>query len=151
MKTTAWRAVPPIVVGLALFTTSLASATGTVKIQQSDGSISTYSDVGLKITKTALYMTSSDKVSTVVVSGATCTKNDDMYRCTGGGMTLDEDGKPHTVPFKSATFYFNLTDQDQTLSMSTMKLGAHSVMFVAQTAKGTFITGNGKIDEETFQ
>jgi hypothetical protein len=66
----------------------------------------------------------------------------------GGGFTLFQGGERHLVRFRTATFYFNPTDQDQTLPLSTMKVAAHSVVFALQTAKGTYVTGNGKLDQE---
>lgn len=96
-------------------------------------------------------MISADKVSTVVVSGADCAREGDIVRCTGGGFSLVQDRKSHNIPFKTATFYFNLTDQDQTLPLSTTKIAAHSVLFAVQTAKGTYITGKGRLDEEPMQ
>jgi hypothetical protein len=37
------------------------------------------------------------------------------------------------------------------LPLSTTKIAAHSVIFAVQTAKGTYITGNGKLDQESAQ
>jgi hypothetical protein len=145
------RNTGPLLVALLLALVAPALATGTLKIQQSDNSVQTYTGVSMKIVNHTLMLTSSDKVSTVVISGGDCAKNADLVRCTGGGLTLQQDGKTHVVPFKSATFYFNLTDQDQALPLSTMKVGPHSVVFSAQTAKGTYITGNGTLDGESGQ
>jgi hypothetical protein len=97
-----------------------------------------------------LTLTSADGVSTVVISGVDCGEINtaELVRCTGGKMSLQQNGTTNNIPFKRATFYFNLTDQDRTLPLSTMKLGPHSVMFAAQTDKGTFITGDGRLDKE---
>jgi hypothetical protein len=128
-----------------------ALATGTVRVQQSDGSVQRYTNVELRIVNKTLTLTSADKVSTVVISGASCVHSGDLVRCTGGGLSLRQTGKTHTIPFKTATFYFNPTDQDQSLPLSTVKVGAHSVIFATQTAKGTYINGNGKLDQEPAQ
>jgi hypothetical protein len=113
--------------------------------------VQTYTGVTLKIGIKTLTLTSADKVSTVVISGANCAREGAIVRCMGGGFSLLQDGKRHHVPFKTATFYFNLTDQDQLLPLSTTKIAAHSVIFAVQTAKGTYITGNGKLDQESAQ
>jgi hypothetical protein len=140
-----------IVIALVVALSGPASATGTVRIQQRDGSVQTYTGVTLKAASKSLTLISADKVTTVVISGADCALDGAIVRCMGGGFSLLQDGKKHNVPFKTATFYFNLTDQDQLLPLSTTKVPAHSVIFAVQTAKGTYITGNGKLDQEPSQ
>ena len=140
-----------IVIALVVALSAPASATGTVRIQQRDGSVQTYTGVTLKAANKSLTLVSADKVTTVVISGADCAHDGAIVRCMGGGFSLLQDGKRHNVPFKTATFYFNLTDQDQSLPLSTTKVPAHSVIFAVQTAKGTYITGNGKLDQEPAQ
>lgn len=128
-----------------------ALATGNVRIQQKDGSVKTYSGVIMKVANRTLTLTSADKVSTVAISGGNCAPDGALVRCTGGGFSLVQDGQKHIVPFRSATFYFNRTDGDQALPLSTAKIGARSVIFAVQTAKGTYITGNGKLDGGPLQ
>lgn len=141
------KSVGPIAIALVLLLTLPALATGTVRIQQSDNSVQTYTGVQLRIVGKTLMLTSADKVSTVVISGASCANTGELIRCQGGNISLRQSGT-HPVPFRSATFYFNLTNQDQPLPLSTLKVGPHSVVFAAQTAKGTYITGNGTLDQE---
>src|SRR5215472_16519572 len=142
------RFIAPTLLVLALASTAPAWATGTVRIQQSNDSVQTYTGVVLKIVNKTLTLTSADGVSTVVISGVDCgdINTEQLVRCTGGKMSLQQDGSMNQIPFKRATFYFNLTDQDQMLPLSTMKVAPHSVVFAAQTAKGTFITGDGRLD-----
>jgi hypothetical protein len=140
-----------LITALVLALSAPASATGTVRIQQNDGSVKTYTGVIMKVANKTLTLTSADRVSTVAVSGADCAPDSSLIRCTGGGFTLLQDGQKHVVPFKTATFYFNATDQEQQLPLSTTKIGAHSVIFSVQTAKGTYITGNGKLDKGPTQ
>ena len=82
----------------------------------------TYTGVTLKAANKSLTLVSADKVSTVVISGADCAHDGAIVRCMGGRFSLLQDGERHTVPFKTATFYFNLTDQDQPLPLSTTKI-----------------------------
>ncbi len=135
--------------GLALSAGALA--TGNVRIQQKDGSVQAYSGVTFKVANRTLTLTSADKVSTVAISGANCAKGAPVVRCTGGGFSLLQDGRRHVIPFKTASFYFNPTTQAQTLPLSTMKIGANSVIFTLQTAKGTYVTGSGKLDQEPIK
>lgn len=136
---------------LVLALSAPALATGTVRIQQRDGSVKTYAGVTMKVAHKTLTLTSADKVSTVAISGAACAPDGTLVRCKGGGFSFLQDAKKHIVPFKSATFYFNPTDQDQLLPLSTTKIGPRSVIFAVQTAKGTYVTGNGKLDQESRQ
>lgn len=140
-----------IVVAFILALSAPALATGNVRIQQRDGSVQTYTGVTLKVANKTLTLISADKVSTVVISGANCAHDDAIVRCAGGRFSFLRDGERHTVAFKTATFYFNLTDQGQVLPLSTTKIAPHSVIFAVQTAKGTYITGNGKLDQESAQ
>ena len=138
----------PALLALIVSLTAPASATGTVRIQQNDDSVKIYTNVAMRIVKKTLTLTSADKVSTVVIKGASCARAGDLARCTGGAMSLRQDGANREIPFESATFYFNLTDNDLTLPLSTMKVAPHSVVFAARTDKGTYITGSGRLDKE---
>jgi hypothetical protein len=140
-----------LAIGFVLSLSAPASATGTVRIQHRNGSVQTYTGVTLKVANKALTLISADKVSTVVISGGDCAPDGAIVRCMGGGFALLQDGKRHTIAFKTATFYFNPTDQDQQLPLSTTKVAAHGVLFAVQTAKGMYVTGNGKLDQESAQ
>ena len=135
--------VAALVFGLSL----PAGATGNVRIQQGDGSVQTYTGVTMRIGDRKLTLVSKDGVSTIIIGGANCNDNSKLVRCTGGDVTLRQDGKSYTIPFKSATFYFNLTDEYQALPLSTQKVPPHSVIFATLTAKGTHVNGDGKLDE----
>jgi hypothetical protein len=142
-----------MVAALLLLLPASALATGTVRIQQSDNSVQTYTNVEMKINqkKETLTLTSADGISTTVISGAQCAPSGGLVRCEGGGFSLHQDGKVYVIPFKAAKFYFNLSDQDQSSPLLTMKVAPHSVVFALLTAKGTHITGNGKLDYEAPQ
>jgi hypothetical protein len=137
----------PVFAALVLSLTAPAAAIGTLRIQQSDDSVQTYTGVHMRIVNNTLTITSADKVSTVVITGADCDHGPNLIRCNGGTISLREDGT-HAIPFRSATFYFNMTDQDQQMPLSTLKVGPHSVIFAAHTQKGTFLTGSGTLDQE---
>jgi hypothetical protein len=139
------------IAALALATTAPAWATGTLKIQQNNNSISTYTDVGIKIVGKTLMLTSADKWSTVIISGGSCVDDNGLKRCNAKQLSMDEDGTMHVIPFVNATFYFNLTDADVMLPLSTIKIAPNSVIFSAKTIKGTYITGSGSIDGKTPQ
>jgi hypothetical protein len=137
------------IAALALATTAPAWATGTLKIQQNNNSITTYTDVGIKIVGKTLMLTSADKWSTVIISGGSCVDDNGLKRCNAKQLSMDEDGTMHVIPFVNATFYFNLTDADVMLPLSTIKITPNSVIFSAKTIKGTYVTGSGSIDGKT--
>ena len=127
-----------------------ASATGWVRIQQYDNSTKKYEHVILQLSRTGLTFISADKVSTARIHGGQCEDEGQLKHCTARSLTLVQDGVTHEIPVDHATFYFNLTGQDQNLPYSSIKLAPHSVMFSMKTAKGTYVTGSGRIDKENL-
>ncbi len=81
-----------IVAGFVLALSAPALATGNVRIQQSDGSVQTYTGVTMKVANKKLTFISADKVSTVVISGASCGHRGDLIVCNGGGFTFTHEG-----------------------------------------------------------
>jgi hypothetical protein len=139
------------IAALAVAMTAPAWATGSLKIQQSNNTIQSYTDVGIRIVGKTLMLTSEDKVSVVIISGGSCTDDNGLKRCNAKQLSMEENGTMHVIPFVSATFYFNLTDGDLMLPLSTMKIAPNSVIFSAKTDKGTYITGSGMLDGKTPQ
>lgn len=127
-----------------------ASATGWVRIQQHDNMTQKYENVMLELSKTGLTFVSADKASTARIYGGQCEDEGQLKHCTAKSMTLVQDGATREIAIDHATFYFNLTDQDQNLPLSTLKLAPHSVVFSMKTAKGTYVTGSGKLDKESM-
>jgi hypothetical protein len=127
-----------------------ASATGWIRIQQHDNTTQKYDHVMLALSKHGLTFISADKVTTAVIHGGECSDEGQVKHCTAKSMTLVQDGVTREIPVDHATFYFNLTEQDQNLPLSTLKLAPHSVVFSMKTAKGTYVTGSGKLDKENM-
>ena len=127
-----------------------ASATGWIRIQQHDNTVQKYDHVTLGLSKHGLTFVSADKVTTALIHGGQCDDEGQLKHCTAKSMTLVQDGVRQEVAVDHATFYFNLTDQDQNLPLSTIKLAPHSVVFSMKTAHGTYVTGSGKIDKENM-
>jgi hypothetical protein len=139
------------IAALALAATAPALATGSLKIQQSNNGVNSYTDVGMRIVNKTLMLTSADKISVVIISGGTCDDVNGLKRCNAKQLSMEENGVTHVIPFVNATFYFNLTDGDLMLPLSTVKLAPNSVLFSAKTDKGTYITGSGTLDGKTPQ
>lgn len=135
------RITVPLVASFVLLLPALALATGTVRIQQRDNSVQTYTGVVMKITLT---LTSADGASTMLISAARCAPSGALVRCRDGGFSFQRQGEARVIPFKSGTFYINLSDKDQVSPLA--KVGPHSVVFALETEKGTHITGSGRLD-----
>jgi hypothetical protein len=136
-----------------------AFAAGTVRIVQNDGTLQAYPGVAMTMKGDKLWMTSPDQVSTltIAVRGANCWPENGVVYCADGEMSLHQAGKVTAIPFTAAKFYFNLTDKEQSAGPlagvfggvgceAASSIGPRTVVFAVMTAKGTHITGNGKLD-----
>jgi hypothetical protein len=126
-----------------------ARATGTVRIQQSDGSVNTYDDVGIKIIHEALYVTSADGKGTLVINRAACGYQQQILVCLPTTVTLVQAGSVKKLDLKTGTLYLNLTGSDQPLVLSTTKIPPHGLLFTFSTDVGTYVTLSGTVDKVT--
>ncbi|HTU82262.1 MAG TPA: hypothetical protein VMF61_09040 [Candidatus Acidoferrales bacterium] len=134
---------------LLAFTVTPADASGTVTIQQKDGSVDTYSDVGIKIIHNALYLTSADGKGTLVVNRAACSYQDQILVCLPTGVTLIQAGAAKPLDLATGTIYANMTDQMLSLPLSSTRLPPHSIVFSISTKLGTYVNLSGSIDKVT--
>ena len=139
-----------VAVGLfALVGATCASATGTVRIQQSDGAVQLYPNASITISNKALHITTADKKGTLVIDRAACSFVGQVMRCLPYSMTLDQGGGSHPLDFQRGTVYLNLTDDKQPLAYSSKQLPPHSIMLSLTTKVGTIVDITGSIDKET--
>jgi hypothetical protein len=124
-----------------------ARATGTITIVQDDGHSNVYDDVEIKVIHNALYMTSADGKGTLVINRAACSYQGKVMVCFVTSATLVQSGKTSPLDFKTGTLYVNLTDDPQSLVMSTMKVAPHSVLLSFTTKKGTYVSLTGRLDK----
>jgi len=150
----------PLAVALMLLLPVSAFAAGTVRIVQSDGSAQTYIGVIMKVqNQTTLAISSADGQSTMTlaVKASDCAPANGIVYCWAGQMAFQNNGKSYTIPFKSAKFYLNQTDQEQPSDplaavlaaagcQVVSKVAPHSVVFAVLTKRGTHITGNGTLN-----
>ena len=123
-----------------------ASALGTVRIQKSDGSVKTYTNVRIAIRDKSMSLTSSDGKGTLVIGKAACTKIGVLVRCLPYEATLQQFGRSATIGLKSGTAWLNPEDSPQQLSYSSTQLPPHGVMLAVQTERGTYVTLTGTVD-----
>jgi hypothetical protein len=135
------------IVGFVLSNAALARADGTARIQQADGSVVIYRNVKIQIVQKTLTMTSADGKGTLMIYRAACSYQGDIMACLPTGTTLVQGGSVTPIKLVSGTVYANLTDEPHSLSASTTKLPAHSILMALKTKRGTYITLSGSIDK----
>jgi hypothetical protein len=130
-----------------LVLSSPAEARGTARIQQQDGTVKTYNNVYVRIKNQAMALTSSDGKGTLILGKAACTEVAALIRCLPYDATLDQNGKSLHIPLQSGTVWLNPTKEAQTLTGSSTKLQPRGVLLSIETAKGTYVSLTGTVDE----
>jgi len=136
-----------IAAGLVLTTHLPATATGTMRIEQSDGSSRTYNDVKIRVSQQKLRITSADNVSTLVISKAACSFIGKIMRCLPYTLSIEQNGKIMPLDFYNGTIYINTGDKDHALPYSSQQLPPNGIVFAMHSKIGTIVTLSGKLDE----
>lgn len=123
-----------------------ASANGTAKIQQPDGTIKTYTDVQIRANRDDLALTSSDGKGTLVFGRASCTKVGEVLECLAYDATLFQNGMTTHIPLKYGTVWYNPSETTQTLSNSSTQLPHHGILLTAESKRGTYVSLTGVLD-----
>ncbi len=139
-------AIATLVAMFSAFEAAGAGATGTVVIQQIDGSIKTYDDVVIRIRNDELALTSSDGQGTLVIGKAACMKVGELVKCLPYDATLYQNGGKHHVTLKSGTVWLNPTMTKQPLSLTSAQLAPHGVLMSVTTKTGTYVSLTGTVD-----
>jgi hypothetical protein len=148
MKARIFRRILVPVALAAAVTTPLgpASATGTARIQQRDGSVKTYTNVRIVVQNESMAITSSDGVGTLVLGKAACTKVGELLRCLPYDATLEQHGQATHVPLQSGTVWLNPSNTNQQLTHSSTQLPPRGVLLSLQTKAGTYVSLTGIVD-----
>ncbi|MBV9699425.1 MAG: hypothetical protein JO078_04795 [Candidatus Eremiobacteraeota bacterium] len=128
-------------------TSSAASATGTVRVQQRDGTAKTYTNVHIAIKDEAMAITSSDGKGTLVLGKAACTKVDELIECLPYDATLFQNGRLFHIRLQSGTVWLNPSMTRQRLTHSSTELPPRGVELAVTTMRGTYVTMTGVVDE----
>jgi hypothetical protein len=127
-----------------------ASAAGTARIQQRDGSFKVYNDVRVRIQgQQRLLLTSSDGKGTLIVNKASCTAVGTLLRCLPYSVELDQSGRTVAIALQSGTVWLNLSGATHQLPYSSTRLPSHGVLMALDTKRGTQIALTGTLDEVT--
>jgi len=149
MKTLIGRVLFGILVGSGICAIPFgpAYATGTVLVQQRDGSEKTYTNVRISIRNESMAFTSSDGQGTIVLGKAACTKVRELVECLPYDATLLQNGQSTHIGLQSGTVWLNPSPTAQELSHSTTQLPPRGVLLAVRTKKGTYVTLTGVVDE----
>ncbi len=134
---------------LAIFIVSVAQAgaTGTVRVQQNDGTVKTYDDVSIRVKHNTLRIGSKDQKGVLVIDRAACSYVGELLRCLPTSFRLVQSDQTKTIPLINGLVYLNLTDQPQQMTLSTTHMQPRHLMLTLHTLRGTYITVRGRIDE----
>ncbi|MGC1380653.1 MAG: hypothetical protein WA814_06470 [Candidatus Baltobacteraceae bacterium] len=146
-RTTIARAALATILALACVPLARAAATGTVRIEQPDGSAKTYFNVRIVIWNESMAFTSSDGQGTVVLGKAACAKIGELVRCLPYDATLFQGGRTLHIALQTGTVWLNPSQSTQTLSHSTTQLPPRGVLLAVKTKKGTYVTLTGVVDK----
>ena len=124
-----------------------AAATGTVQVQQRDGSKKTYANVKIRIRDEAMSLTSADGRGMLVFGKAACTKVGELVECLPYDATLFQNGENFHIRLQSGTVWFNPSSASQRLSNSSAQLPPRGVELAVKTLRGTYVTLTGIVDE----
>lgn len=133
--------------GLVLATSWPAAATGTMRIQQADGSIQVYDNVKIRVSQQKLRITSADGKGTLVISKAACNFVGKLMVCLPYTLTIEQSGKSTPLDFYSGTVYLNTGDVNTTLPRSSTQVPPNGIVFAMKSQIGTIVTLTGKLDE----
>jgi hypothetical protein len=123
-----------------------ANASGTARVEQSDGVIREYRVTLDVIDHRAVRITSQDHRGTLVIGKAACSYLGELERCLPYSIVLDQDGKQHRIAVQRGTEYLNRTGSVQQLPFSSRQVPAHGLLLLLLTAHGTYITVSGSVD-----
>ncbi len=134
------------VVAVAGFTRA-ANATGTVLVQQRDGSTKTYHDVRIHVQSESMWITSRDGKGTIVLGKAACMEVGELLRCVPYDATLFQNGETRHIALQSGTVWVNPSKTMQQLTDSSTQLPPRGVLLAVKTKAGTYVTLSGIVDE----
>ncbi|MBV8244839.1 MAG: hypothetical protein JOZ38_02855 [Candidatus Eremiobacteraeota bacterium] len=132
-------------IACAVLIPCVAEAKGTVRVQQSDGSVQVYRDVTLRVVGKTLQITTADSKGTLVITDAACSFVDALMRCLPYHYTLVQNGA-HLLDFEYGTVYYNPTKTKQTLRYSSTQLEPDGVLAAVKSKRGTYVSISGTLD-----
>jgi hypothetical protein len=124
-----------------------ASARGVTLIQESNGTVKTYSDVYMALAGQVLTLYSPDQKGTLRILTGACSFDKSVERCLPYSVTLTQGSKTHKIAISHGTVFLNLTNEAHHLALSSDMLAPRTVLVLFKTAHGTYVTVKGTLDE----
>jgi hypothetical protein len=124
-----------------------ASARGVTLIQESNGTVKTYSDVYMTLAGQMLTLRTPDKKGTLRILTGACSFDKSVERCLPYSVTLTQGGKMHKIAISHGTVFLNVTNESHYLALSSDMLAPRTVLVLFKTAHGTYVTVKGTLDE----
>jgi hypothetical protein len=135
-----------VVLAIFIFNVAQAGATGTVRVQQTDGTVRTYDDVSIRVKHNTLRIGSKDQKGVLVIDRAACSYVGELLRCLPTSFQLVQTGQTKTIQLTNGLVYLNLTNTPQQMSLSSTHMQPRHLMLTLHTLRGTYITVRGQID-----
>jgi hypothetical protein len=136
----------PVILAFFIFGVAQAGATGTVRVQQSDGTVQTYDGVSIRVKHNTIRIGSKDQKGVMVIDRAACSYVGDLIRCLPASFQLVQSDQTKTIQLISGLIYANLTGTPQQLTNSSKQIPPKNLMLQLHTFRGTYITVRGEID-----
>jgi hypothetical protein len=140
------RIAPIAAALLVLASANPVLASGTIRSQESDGTIRVYHHVSINVVHRTLRITTQDGKGTLVINQAACSYVGLLERCYPSKISLEQGGATKPLDLKRGTIYVNTTGQNQQLPLSSQQLPPHGILLSITTMRDTYVTMTGKID-----
>lgn len=124
-----------------------AQAKGVTLIQQRDGSVQTYDRVDIRFVKRTLTLRSADRKGVLTIVNGACSFNGALERCLPYSVALTQSGRTRSIALAYGTVYLNLSGTEHRLTHSSEELAPHTALVLLKTARGTYVTVKGTLDE----
>jgi hypothetical protein len=124
-----------------------ASARGVTLIQESNGTVKTYSNVYIVLAGQMLTLHSPDKKGILRILTGACSFDESVERCLPYSVMLSQGGRTHKIEISHGTVLMNITNEAHHLPLSSDMLAPHTVLVLFKTAHGTYVTVKGTLDE----
>ncbi len=137
----------------AFFLSSLAiapaMAKGEISIEQPNGDLEVFSNVQISNTPDIIYFKSEDTENILMITKKDCVNEDKLLVCNKARMGVDTDGIIEEIDVKQIFLFINPTKEPQSIKGSAVTMSPGTILLEAATTKGTYITGLGRIDNNT--
>jgi hypothetical protein len=124
-----------------------ANAKGVTLIQQKNGNVKTYSDVFMALSGQTLTLRSADGKGVLRIMTGACSFAGSVQRCLPYSVLLTQSGRTRTIALAYGSVYLNLTSSAGRLPLSSEMLAPRTVLVLLKTARGTYVTVKGTLDE----